>query len=132
MELCLISKEPIEHLIKLPCNHCFEYVYLYYEIIEQKKIYSKGFKCPYCRCVYEENIPYYELNEVEKKRNINYKKPLPIFSCVLCNEPAHKYKHGHYCIKHSKLKCKGICKNGNLCKKNASINSFCKTHFIHK
>ena len=37
MEICLIIKEPIEHLIKLPCNHNFEYIYLYYEIIEQKK-----------------------------------------------------------------------------------------------
>ena len=68
MELCLISKEPIEHLITLPCNHSFDYIYLYYEIIEQKKILSKGFKCPYCRMYYDNNIPYYEINEVEKKQ----------------------------------------------------------------
>ena len=37
MENCLISKEPIEHKITLPCNHSFEYVYLYYELLEQKK-----------------------------------------------------------------------------------------------
>lgn len=130
MELCLISKEPIEHLIKLPCNHSFEYIYLYYEIIEQKKISSKGFKCPYCRYAYEDNIPYYELNEVEKKRNVNYKKILPILNCNVCNEPAHKYKHGTYCVNHSKLKCKGICKNGNLCRNNAVKDSFCKIHFM--
>ena len=37
MENCLISKEPIEHKITLPCNHSFEYVYLYYDLIELKK-----------------------------------------------------------------------------------------------
>jgi len=42
MELCLISKETMEHEIKLPCNHSFEYIYLYHEIIEQKKHLRKG------------------------------------------------------------------------------------------
>jgi len=132
MELCLISKETIENLIKLPCNHSFDYIYLYYEIIEQKKTLSKGFKCPYCRIYYDGNIPYYEINEVEKKKNINYKqcKTINILNCSICNEAGNKYTHGIYCIQHSKikLKCKGICKNGNNCKNNALINLFCKIH----
>ena len=134
MELCLISKEPMEHPITLPCNHSFDYIYLYYEIIQQKEIYPKGFKCPYCRMAYDENIPYYQINEVEKKTNVNYKqsKTLAILNCSICNEPANKYKHGNYCIQHSKekIKCKGICKNGNQCKNNAWIDLFCKIHSI--
>lgn len=134
MELCLISKEPMEHPIKLPCNHSFDYIYLYYEIIQQKEVGSKGFKCPYCRTHYEDNIPYYEINEVEKKTNINYKssKTLPILNCTVCNETANQYKHGIYCIQHSKqkTKCKGLCKNGNPCKKNASVHLFCNIHFV--
>ncbi len=72
MELCLISKETMEHEIKLPCNHSFEYIYLYHEIIEQKKTSTKGFNCPYCRAFYEHSIPYYELEGIEKKTKINY------------------------------------------------------------
>ena len=134
MELCLISKEPMEHEIKLPCHHSFDYIYLYYEIIEQKKINTKGFKCPYCRIYYNDTIPYYEINEVHKKPNINYKqsKTLNILKCSICNDAGHKYKHGNYCIKHSsfKSKCIAICKNGNNCKNNASIHLFCKIHSI--
>lgn len=134
MELCLISKEPIEHLIKLPCNHSFDYIYLYYEIIEQKKIIHKGFKCPYCRTHYDNTIPYYEIDEVDKKPNINYKqcKTLAILNCSICNEAANQYKHGIYCMDHSKIKkkCEGICKNGKKCSKNASLQSFCKIHFV--
>lgn len=134
MELCLISKEPIEHLIKLPCNHSFDYIYLYYEIIEQKKIIHKGFKCPYCRTHYDNTIPYYEIDEVDKKPNVNYKqcKTLALFNCSICNEVANHYKHGNYCMDHSKIKvkCEGICKNGKKCTKNASLQSFCKIHFV--
>ena len=72
--------------------------------------------------------------KLKKKININYKqsKTLDIFKCFICNESANKYKHGNYCILHSKLKvkCKGICKNGNKCNKNATIQSFCKIHFV--
>ena len=78
MENCLISKEPIEHKITLPCNHSFEYVYLYYELLEQKKKKMKGFNCPYCRENYDMNIPYYELNEVEKINHLNYNNLLGI------------------------------------------------------
>ena len=130
MELCLISKEPMEHPLRLPCNHSFEYIYLYYEIIEQKKTSSKGFKCPYCRVYYEQNIPYYEIDEIEKKSNVNYKKTLSILKCGECDQPAHKYKHGDFCIKHSKIKCKGICKNGQPCNHKASDGFFCKLHKI--
>jgi len=27
----------MEHSLRLPCNHSFEYIYLYYEIIDKKK-----------------------------------------------------------------------------------------------
>ncbi len=132
MELCLISKETMEHEIKLPCNHSFEYIYLYHEIIQQKKTSTKGFNCPYCRAFYEHSIPYYELEGIEKKTKINYhpSKTLPLLTCLLCSSPGHLFTHGCYCISHSKLKrkCLGVCKTGQPCKNNADRDLYCKIH----
>ena len=133
MENCLISKEPIENKITLPCNHSFEYVYLYYELLEQKKKKMKGFNCPYCRENYDMNIPYYELNEVEKINHLNYKqnKTLSLMKCQKCKKSGHVFKHGVYCIPHSIYNpiCQCICKNGNPCKNKALNNQlYCKRH----
>ena len=49
---CLISKEPITNHICLPCNHSYEYEYLYEEIKQQKSRHKQYFKCPYCRTKY--------------------------------------------------------------------------------
>ena len=134
MNQCLISKESIVYNITLPCEHSYEYIYLYYEILEQQKSH-KGFKCPYCRKHYDANIPYYELDEVDKIVNMNYKqcKTLRLFKCSKCNLSGHKFNHGIFCIPHSKIntkpKCIGICKSGLTCK-NAYVTdySYCKKH----
>jgi hypothetical protein len=134
-ELCLISKEPIENKITLPCLHSFEYYYLYQEIQQQIKRHRIYFKCPYCRHQYlKSTIPYYEIDEVEKINNINFNDNnlLPILKCY-CGNPAHRFKNGDYCKKHyiymSKPKCQHICKNNNQCKLFA-INgiNYCKRH----
>lgn len=132
MEVCLISKEPMEHEIRLPCNHAFDYIYLYHELVEQKRLQPKGFNCPYCREPYETTIPYYEIEGVGKKIKINYStRTMPLLHCLLCSEPAHQFKHGVYCIKHSKLKkfCLGVCKNGESCK-NTTLELYCRIHKI--
>lgn len=138
MENCLISKEEIEHQITLPCNHSFDYIYLYYEIIEQKKnqkLNIQGFNCPYCRKKYTKNIPYYEIENVNKLTNINYKQSLtlPLFKCKKCDNQGHLFKHGIFCIKHStfKKKCNCICKNGNPCRNYALTNDKCKRHNVN-
>jgi len=136
----LISKEPIVHNITLGCNHSFEYEYLYYEIIEQKKRHSSYFKCPYCRSLYFLNIPYYEINNIEKIPHINYnpKRTLPILRCQWviknspCNKPAFKYNNGNYCcfheIKSNEEKCKAICLNGKKCSSNSKKDGYCGKH----
>ena len=64
-EICLISNEKLgKYKITLPCNHSFNYVALYNEILNQKnnwikikhishletqKLGSYQIKCPYCR-----------------------------------------------------------------------------------
>ena len=132
MDICLITKEPINNKITLPCKHSFDYYYLYLEIIEQKKT-KKNFNCPYCRYIYNFTLPFYEIDNVEKIHNINYNqtKTLPIFNCEKCNKPGHKFKNGVYCIKDNKDThlefCQATCKNGNKCK-NKTYKLFCTIH----
>ena len=66
--ICLISKDPLDSSkITLECNHTFNYVNLFNEIVNQKtvdnykevqklKLYS--IKCPYCRSIQNKILPY--------------------------------------------------------------------------
>jgi len=135
-DVCLISKEPIEHKITLPCDHSFEYYYLYNEIIEQKNRHSDYFKCPYCRKKYHSTIPFYEIEEIRQINVVNYhKNVLPLLKCSWkeCAIPAHKYKCGDYCKRHyllaNKKKCEHLCKNGKQCRNIAIENATtCNKH----
>lgn len=132
MEYCLISKDIIENKITLPCNHSYDYIYLYLEIEQQKN--KKGFICPYCRKKYDLNIPYYEIDEITIS-NFKQNNTLDIFKCGKCDKPAHKFNHGTFCFKHSKIIniCNGICKNGKKCTKNSlKNNNYCRLHLNQK
>lgn len=131
MDICLISREPIQHKITLPCSHSFDYYYLYLEVQEQKKI-KKNFNCPYCREDYDHTLPYYEIENVEKLIHINYnqRKTIPLLNCDKCKKPAHKYKNGIFCLTHEKKNydtCQAICKNGNKCKYKTN-QIYCNIH----
>ena len=138
-ELCLISKEPIEHKITLPCQHSFDYYYLYQEVIEQKNRHSDYFKCPYCRAIYYSTLPYYEIEEIKKITHVNYnnKLLLPMFHCTWkdCHLFGNVYKNGHYCKKHYPLsikqRCIHVCKNGKPCPYHAILyTDACKRHTL--
>jgi len=133
---CLISKEPIQQNITLPCNHAYDYIYLYEEIKVQKQRHKTYFKCPYCRHQYYATIPYYEMTDVEKLTNVNHnhRNVLHIHKCshVNCTKPANKYASGFYCNKHvqtsTTVHCSAICKNGNGCKNAIKIGTLCNVH----
>ena len=82
--VCLIGKENIEYKITLPCNHSFDYVNLFRELLSQHKhLYGLGLnnkycktinKCPYCRTIYDKSIPYYDISGVYKVKGVNYDK----------------------------------------------------------
>ena len=130
---CLISREVMEHPIKLPCNHSFEYKYLYMEIIEQLKITKKSyiFACPYCRTKYNNTLPYYEIDDVDKHVNINYKQrtTMPILQCQTCTTGiGHQYKSGIFCIPHANTNtCQATCKSGIKCKSKTK-DTYCGIH----
>ena len=135
-DTCLISKEPIINNICLPCKHSYEYEYLYEEIKQQKNRHKNYFKCPYCRNIYHSCIPYYELDNIERLKNINMGNILDIFECSNnnCKFPANKFKSGYFCWKHyTKSKvvvelCKAICLNGNSCKNKRKNDEYCNVH----
>jgi hypothetical protein len=119
--VCLISKEGLnDNFITLPCKHTFNYIPLYKEIILQKispnsletsRLSPHQIRCPYCRLIVNNLLPYIPLNTVEKITNVNY--------------PLNK------CMKH--LDCEQKLKNGNLCSKTAyKINGqiYCEQHWL--
>lgn len=130
---CLISRDKMEHPIVLPCNHSFEYMCLYLEIIEQKKIKKRSyvFECPYCRTKYNNTLPYYEIDGIDKHVDINYKQKLtlPLMQCQTCNKEAgHKFKQGIFCLAHANITtCQATCKNGIKCKSKTK-DKYCGIH----
>ena len=119
--VCLISKEVLnDNFITLPCNHTFNYIPLYKEVILQKisantletsRLSPHQIRCPYCRLIVNNLLPYIPLNNVEKITNVNY--------------PLNK------CMKH--LECGQKLKNGNFCTKSAyKINGqiYCEQHWL--
>jgi len=79
--ICLISQQPLtKSHIQLPCKHAFNYKPLYKEIYVQKMV-RNGYetarlkinevKCPYCRSVSEQLLPYLPSEEPERKTGVN-------------------------------------------------------------
>jgi hypothetical protein len=130
LDICLISKEPIVNRICLPCNHSYEYEYLYEEIKQQKNRHKNYFKCPYCRTIY------HQLDGIEKLKNINSGSILHLFDCSInnCKYPGNIFKTGIFCWKHYSKSmivvelCGAICLNGNSCKNKKKTGLFCNIH----
>ena len=90
--VCLITDEPLEaNSITLTCNHKFNYVPLYKDLVNHKKKFntmeSSGalkpgeIRCPYCRHKQNFVLPYYEELCLPKVSGINevykYEPPTP-------------------------------------------------------
>ena len=80
--ICLITKEKLEpNHITLSCNHKFNYVPLYNEVVNQKnkqnniyeiaKLSSNQIKCPYCRAITNKLLPYIAYPSVKVTKNVN-------------------------------------------------------------
>ena len=83
-DICFITNEKLEeNYIKLPCNHTFNYMALYNEIINQKNNWTKiknishleshklrayQMKCPYCRTIYDGILPYVNIEGVKRMK----------------------------------------------------------------
>jgi hypothetical protein len=80
--ICLITKEKLEpNHITLSCNHKFNYVPLYNEVVNQKnkqnnmyettKLSANQIKCPYCRVLTNKLLPYIAYPSVKLIKNVN-------------------------------------------------------------
>ena len=79
--MCLLSHLPLTtHNITLPCNHSFNYIDLYNEIVakrlkynnyDQDKLQDNQTKCPYCRVIHNGLIPYIQLDGVKQLKKVN-------------------------------------------------------------
>jgi hypothetical protein len=117
-EKCLISNELlIVNYITLECNHKFNYLELYNEVIEQKtkkildnsKLKLNEVKCPYCRNITKNILPYFKYYDTRLVKGVNSPQDLSI----KLNE------------------CQYIEKNSELCKKSACSTNFgilCNNH----
>ena len=123
-DLCLISGEELtkSHII-LECNHKFNYIPLFDDIVKQKKIRRFNtnnlevhqFRCPYCRIIHNEILPYIPTERKEKLIGIN--SP---YSCIM----KHHVMCEWVCIKGAN---KGI-----KCKNDANYigeKSYCSNHY---
>lgn len=128
---CLITGQPLNAThVKLPCGHEFNYVPLYQEVMRQKgrfgwhsyheKLNMNQVKCPYCRCITNQLLPYIENNShpiIKRLTGVN----APASICMTGTPCGHDncsanafYEHNEfvYCHKHYQkaLKPKPIAK----------------------
>lgn len=130
-DICLITKLPIQNKITLQCNHSFEYNALFNHLLQTQKKNNLFHKCPYCRNIYNNYIPYYETNVnnyheaylsepkfnfiLDKNNNVNkvffknnylkctYKYKSGKNKGCLCKNTAHNYLNGQYCNQHNNI-----------------------------
>ena len=133
---CLISGvEWTDAHITLPCNHTFNYLSIYNEIINQKqqlsnleiqKLKLNQIKCPYCRTTYNNLLPYYKSSKTNKIIGVNSpeKYCLKLNSCeylyksgkkkdCFCGKSAFNTTEGIFCNIHNKNNLLNLCNNNN-------------------
>ena len=83
-ELCLISNLPlVNNFVELKCGHKFNYGPLYKDIFNYKKKFNNmeqlktklkqnQLRCPYCRNVQDELLPYHESFGYPKEHGVNF------------------------------------------------------------
>ena len=80
--ICLISKDKLHpNHITLKCNHKFNYIPIYKEVLYQKtksnpiyevtKLQSYQIKCPYCRTITNKLLPFIQYPSVKLAKNIH-------------------------------------------------------------
>lgn len=79
-DICLISQDRLQHnYIVLDCGHKFNYESIYNEmvyqqtkkILDNKSIKLNQIKCPYCRYITNNNLPYFKYYNLKKITSLN-------------------------------------------------------------
>jgi hypothetical protein len=127
--ICLITNEPLtNYCVTLACAHRFNYLPLYFDILTHKKksntlestmLSDIQIRCPYCRNIQSELLPYYNIPDVKKVHGVNWfnenfenkKQGEMIGVCEYKDECSNTlvalWQNGHhYCAYHT---CKMVC-----------------------
>lgn len=94
-ETCLLSGLPLADMAAtLPCGHSFNYLQLYREVKAQKRsnassledtrLRSGQFKCPYCRHLYDKLLPRVEMDGVAALTGVNAASPARTLNLYPC------------------------------------------------
>lgn len=127
--ICLITHEPlIDNHITLSCNHKFNYLPLYLEVVNQKtkcsyleitRLKINEIKCPYCRTITPSLIPYINSPGIKRISGVNspQKYSIKLHCCEwkkrnnsICGKDAYKTETGIFCNTHHNLMNKKITK----------------------
>ena len=94
--VCLISNTPLsENFVKMECGHKFNYIPLYNDILNHKKKFNNmenkilkniEIRCPYCRKVQQNLLPYHKYPGVKEVHGVNYFDPNVVLKnpCACC------------------------------------------------
>lgn len=100
---CLITNEPLsDKFVELECKHKFNYIPLYYDVLNHKKKFNclennsgklslEEIRCPYCRHKQKGLLPYYEELGLQKVNGINFYDPTEKIDTNM------NYSSGHKC-----------------------------------
>jgi len=101
---CMITNMPLqEYFVKLNCGHQFNYGAIFKDLINYKKKFNNleqnkyklkknEIRCPYCRKIQNELLPYYE--------NLSYPKEYGVNCLEADNQYNSEYIHEHNQCKH--------------------------------
>jgi hypothetical protein len=127
--ICLISKEKLHpNHITLTCNHKFNYIHIYKEVLYQKtksntlyevtKLNSYQIKCPYCRSITNKLLPFIQYPSVKLAKNIHSTEP----DCITA------VKCSHITKTRTPNKCDTQCDKNALYYEAENL-LFCPTHY---
>ena len=127
--ICLISKEKLHpNHITLTCNHKFNYIHIYKEVLYQKtksntlyevtKLNSYQIKCPYCRTITNKLLPFIPYPSVKLAKNIHSTEP----DCITTTKCSHITKT------RMPNKCDSQCDKNALYYEAENL-LFCPTHY---
>jgi hypothetical protein len=135
---CLISNLPLtNHHVKLECGHKFNYEPLYNDVVNHKKKYNamernilKTFeiRCPYCRSVQKNLLPYHNDLGLEKIHGVNYIDEL--IQIKESTYPSNKWEHGVCCFECIDCSQNIVlpCKNTQVVLVNPTGKKYCYQH----
>ena len=128
--ICLISKEPLHpNHITLTCNHKFNYIPIYKEVIYQKtklntlyevtKLNSNQIKCPYCRSITDKLLPFIPYPSIKLAKNIHSSG----HDCIPTAKCSHTIKK-----RNGESHCESKCSKNALYYETENL-LFCPTHY---